>query len=76
MVEKQGRIPVSQKSPWINLKIQRNKKKRSKEKVGKNEIIKDYGKLKFEVERFNTGMIETNTINFCYFYIYWNPIQN
>lgn len=54
----------------------KKQKKRSKEKVGKNEIIKDYGKLKFEEERFNTGMIETNTINFCYFYIYWNPIQN
>lgn len=55
----------------------KQKKKRSKEKVGKkNEIIKDYGNLKFEEERFNTGMIETNTINFCYFYIYWNPIQN
>lgn len=56
--------------------LKKQKKKRSKEKVEKNEIIKDYGKLKFEEERFNTGMIETNTINFCYFYIYWNPIQN
>lgn len=56
--------------------LKKQKKIRSKEKVEKNEIIEDYGKLKFEEERFNTGMIETNTINFCYFYIYWNPIQN
>lgn len=52
------------------------KKKEVEKRWEKNEIIKDYGKLKFEEERFNTGMIETNTINFCYFYIYWNPIQN
>lgn len=44
----------------------KQKKKEVKKRWEKNEIIKDYGKLKFEEERFNTGMIETNTINFCY----------